>query len=416
MSKDKKKEEAEERSYTGSKDPADRGFAEWVVRQWQRGESLQKIDVIEYFTKGTQKGFGSIVDFEMFGTSREPNLEDAIDLTNRFVGSAQVNCERVHQKEMRYYARAFDKGRSSTAEPVSTWPLHLKPKTLYVESLGGGRAGSGDEEDLSSQGIALRYLDSVTQTYRYDRDREDNNIGDLITMFMNERREQRQWEIEQQKMIRGIMGDWVQAIRDREAALSSELDRLPQREMTKIKAEMLRDGFRTGKNLLTGLVGSMAAPQQQAQPQQEAMQAQPTGGAPRVVVTQMTQERMLLDNFFEDCKNAKLDVALFGEWEKDADGKAKLVKKGIFDPEQFIVLVQVHRGYLTADALDELMPDSGKPLAIKMEQLAAAQALEGMTDGIAMSLVQLVSVRNQKKEATPSASTTPAAPKEKYDV
>lgn len=409
--KDKKKKKGEEQqqTYEGTKEPADRAFAEWITKQWKRGESLQKIDVVEYFPKGSMKGVGQVVDYEMFDTGHNVNLEEAVNLSNRLIGSAQVNCDRIHKKDMTYYVRALDKGRGQADQAVDTFPLFLRPKTIYFD-----KNEDGGGEEVTAQSLALDYLKEGTKNYQFDRQREDNNVGDLISMLLTqqreerirelqERREQRLWEIEQQKMIRSILMDWVQAIRE-------SSDAAPRIEMAKVKAEMLRDGFRAGKNLLTGAIGGIMEDKQGTTP------SNGNGSKPeedKVIVTRMTQERMLLDNFFEDCKNAKIDVALFGEWNNEGN-----TKPGIFTPDQFIVLARVLKGFATADALDDLMPDSGKPLAITMAQLAQAQKVEGMTEGIAASLVQLVTVRKRKKaeaEAAAAANTNPST-EENTDV
>ena len=402
--KDKKKKGEEPvEVYAGSKEPTDRAFAEWVNRQWRNGEHVEKIDVVEYLPKGPNK-IGNVVAFELFPAGHDENFEQAVDLSNRLLGSAQLNCDRIHQKDTAYYARAFDKGRSETSTPVDTFPLFLRPKTLYADS---GRPGM---EDLTAEGLALEYLRHGTQAYQVTRQREDVNKDDLIFTLYNERREDRSWIIEQFKLIRQTTLDWVAAIRDREAALSQEADRAPAREFAKIKAEVLRESFRTGKNLLTSAFGKYMGDKGGESTAMIPGGVAPGNGHNPVVETRMTHERMLIDNFFSDCKNAKIELALFGDWGKGPDGKPVCNSKGIFDAEQFLILAKVLTGHATADTLDDLLPDSGKPVAIRMEQLTRAQELEGMTEGIAASMVMLLKLREETRAKKRAAEAVPQTP------
>lgn len=424
--KEEKKEEKKEdkQTYTGTKKVADRAFAEWICKQWRRGEHLESIDVIEYFPRGAMKGFGRIVDTEDFDKGHIVDMEEAVDLSNRFVGSAQLNCDRIHKdkREMTYYARAFDKGRAASDTPVDTFPLFLNPKTRYADE--------DTDEDATPQSITLDYIRETISALKFDRQRDDANIGDVVATLIQQVREERAWSKELHEILRKTTGDWVQAIREREAAFSQEQDRLPQREMAKVKAEMIRDTFRAGKNLLTGAIGNLM----EKRPPQNGNS--PTNGQQIERVEQrddvakpdapMTQERMHLDNFFSDCKNAKIDNALFGEWAKNEDGSAKLVKPGVFTPDQVAILVKVWKGYATADTLDDLIPanvfpeNAGKPISITMKQLGEAQAIEGMSEGIAASLIQIVALRKRRRTETatppPTATAEPAANKENADA
>jgi hypothetical protein len=67
--------------------------------------------------------------------------------------------------------------------------------------------------------------------------------------------------------------------------------------------------------------------------------------------------------------------------------------------------------------LDDLDPDSGKPLAVTMEQITRAQDV--MSEGTAMGLLQLFNLRKRKRapQPPPPAASNPNAAKEgNYDV
>ena len=270
---------------------------------------------------------------------------------------------------------------------------------------------------MTQEQLALTYFREGTAALQYDKQRGDINKDDLVAALFNERREERAWVIEQFKMIRQTTLDWVAAIRDREAALSQEADRAPARELAKIKAEVLRGTFYMGKNILTNAFGKYLSEKQTAMVPGGGGENVPGGnGTNPIVETRMTEERRLIDNFLQDCKTAKIELPLFGDWGKGPDNKPMCTKKGIFDPEQFLIMAKVLTGHLTADALDDLLPDSGKPAAIRLDQMAQAQALEGMNEGIASTIVTLLTLREGKRAqkqaeaASATANVTAATP------
>jgi hypothetical protein len=111
----------------------------------------------------------------------------------------------------------------------------------------------------------------------------------------------------------------------------------------------------------------------------------------------MSYERVLIDNFLNDCEEAGLSVALFGEFD-EKDGRLVQTSPGIFTFEQFITFMKVGKGTLPPEALDDFMPGSGKENAITPEQIEKARAA-GVTDGIGMALIELVGLRQRAKEA-----------------
>ena len=352
------------------------------------------------------------------------DIEEAVDLSNRFIGSCQRVVDRVEKKSSTFYARAFDIGRNSVSrdgshgDPVDTFPLFLEPKKLYAHLNGFGEE---EENGATPQTVALDYLKEGLRAWERDKDRGESNTGDLIAMFLQERREQRAYEMTLQKQNREIIQEWASTVRESTIAMAAMIrDKEGQelsREITKLKIDGLREGAKLGKNFLTGVVPGFGG-------------SQPTANVPNVpgsgesrVVTTMTRERTLIDTFFNDCTNAKIADAIFGKYEPGPDGKAMQTQPGIFTIEQFFIFGRVHGGYATADALDDLLPDSGKPVAVTMEQLTKAQALEGMTQSIGISLATLFKIRTAAREEArrqaqtpPPSSTSPEPAKENDDV
>lgn len=404
--KKKKDSPIEERAYTGTKDPADRAFAEWINRQWARGEHLDKIDVVEFFPKGAMKGYGNSVAYELFPVAHDVDMEEAVDFANILHGRAQLNCDRLHRdrKEMLYYARAFDKGRNSAAECIDTFPLVLKPRTIYFD----GHGPEMEEEEKTERQYALDYMREVIKAKQTEDTREDHNIGQIVSLLVARDEAMHRRQMELYGVIHKFGMDWV-------ALMKENADAAPQRALLQVKTEMIRDGFRVGKNLLTSAMGALFAKDMSTIADDTKDIPTPVtgtngaGGGPPIVEKTMTRERMLLNEFLRDCEGAGLTIPLFGEWEKGPDGHARCAKPGIFTPDQWVCLVNVLKGHAKAAALDDLLMDSGKPIAVTMEQFSKAQAVEGMTEGIGSSLVQLMTIRKQKRD---EARATQAAASE----
>lgn len=402
---EKKKSDEESTRHTGSVRAVDEEFAKWIARQWRRGETVDKIDLVEFFHRGQNQGYGNVVDWESFPTARDVNQEEAVELSNRFVGSAQLNCERVHEKPMAYYARAFDRARSTDAAPVDTFVIKCTPRPRFAAAGASFQTTDDDPEAIARSGF--KFVSTALQLYHRERDRDEVTKDDLIVILLKERQAEREYAITRDRMYRELMGDWVAAVRAREEALSLELDRVPQREMAKVRAEVIREAAKVGRTLLTGgfmkmFPKSFPQPQPQSQPQLQQGPGNSSDGTTSPTPEPRSQEQILIEALLRNCRAAALDIALFGDWRKDKDGKLELVAPGVFTSEQFFVLMKVLTGRESVEALDDLLMDSGKAVAITPDQIMAAQNLDGMTDEISDNLVKLMQLRMQKKTAHPA--------------
>ena len=103
---------------------------------------------------------------------------------------------------------------------------------------------------------------------------------------------------------RSRVDDYVEALRSRNVDVTDAA-------LKEIKAEVLRESFRTGKNILTSAFGKYMSDKGDSTAMVPGGGGGPGNGHNPVVETRMTHERMLLDNFFQDCKNAKIEIAYF---------------------------------------------------------------------------------------------------------
>jgi hypothetical protein len=103
--------------------------------------------------------------------------------------------------------------------------------------------------------------------------------------------------------------------------------------------------------------------------------AQPTPTQPQLPPA-ATGEKEIVDRFIDAAEKHKVDEQytaaekLFG---KD-DDKGAPISPGVFSRPQVAILLGVHMGSLGIEALDALLPDSGKPEALQLTQVAQAMA------------------------------------------
>ena len=117
-----------------------------------------------------------------------------------------------------------------------------------------------------------------------------------------------------------------------------------------------------------------------------------TASASSAAPATMTAEQTIIGKFLHDCQAAGVEIKLFGDWQA-VDGQPRIVTPGILTPDQVEVLLRVYKGRLPASALDDLMPTSGKPVAIMSEQ--QAQIIGIVPPAVQQLLMELIALRQQ---------------------
>lgn len=378
--KEKKKKRTEPR--IGSVVAADEGLATWLHRLWARNERPERIEVWQMFGRNRAVR-GEMVHHEDFDPKETINNERAARLANEIIEAAQNDCDGVERKQS-YQIAVIDKYRK--AQPLIRRLGPLQPQRIYR------KVGDDEEEDedslLSGRSLALNYVKEANEQSRWDKQRYDRVMGELLMLMREEVVGQRAW-------IDGMMTRQMDFFAQLQDAKDREADRVLTRKMAEFKVTLLQDGLRTARNLLPGLFG----PQGEAEEPSRALVAQKDGAPARSKNHGFSPERALVDNLLLDCENTGISVALFGDWE-EKEGRLVPIegsKPGIFTPAQFAVLVGVQSGQLPADALDALMPNSGDPKAITEEQIKQAQPL--MSEGTGTALLELVGLRQRQRDA-----------------
>lgn len=101
-------------------------------------------------------------------------------------------------------------------------------------------------------------------------------------------------------------------------------------------------------------------------------------------------EQQIIGKFLADCESTGISIKLFGDWQREND-QLRIVTPGILTQGQLLLLVRVHKGTLPVSAIDDLMPNSGKPVAITSEQ--QARMAEVLPASVQATVAELVRIR-----------------------
>lgn len=405
MNKDAQKEPVVRR--TGSVAAEDDDLTLWLNRLWARNEYPERIEIWQMF--GRNKAVrGEMIFHEDFGNSKL-DIEQVTRLANEMIAAAQNDCDVV-RRETYYQIAVIDRNRKST--PLTRRLGPMQPKRTYaLASLKEAEAEDMNDDELTPQQINRVYIKEAMEQSRWDKQRYDRVMGDML-LLQNNIIQRQQVMLDSVLMKYGSMFEKMNEFADR------SLDREMLRDREKFKLGLYKDGFRTVRNLLPGLFaggdgngGGQQQQQMQQQMQQQQQQQMPSPSsnseqAPQQVQGQVVNygnspERTLVDNFLTDIEeDEQLQIKLFGNYE-EKDGKWALTQPGIFTFEQFRIFLGVREGKLPVERLDELLPQSGFPTSITQQQVMDAGAA-GVSESIGIALMELVGLRNQAKQAKES--------------
>lgn len=390
MSDDRKKKDKDriqDAPRQGSVVPQDAELTEWLHTLWHRNEFPERVEVRWLVNKDVR---GELVYHQDFRPNDKLNIEQVTKLSNEIMAAAQHDCD-CHEHKRRYLIDIIDKNRK--AQPLTRGVGPLYPQRKFVAKAGEGSRDE-DDEDLGRDGrtLAERYAAMNIDQAKWDKQRYDTVMGQLLMLQSN-------IIDKQQSNVDGMMMKLMAFFERLQDAEDRRLDRDIKRQKEELKGAILKDLFKTVRNIVPGLVSGA----------REGQGALPHGAPPMIA---HSAEKVLVENFLTDCEEAKIDIPLFGEWEENKDGKLVPIadKPGIFTPQQFAILLGVRGGHLPPAALDVLLPDSGDPRAVTQEQMIRALSVEGMTEGIGMAIKEVLTLRQQAREAaaarSPSTNTT----------
>lgn len=396
MANDKKNGVTDRPNHPGSIAMEDEQLTLWLNRLWARNEPPERLEVWQMF--GRNKAIrGEQIYHEDFKPGDKLDIEQANRLASDIIMTAQNDCDST-RREAWYQIAIIDRNRK--ASPLVRRLGPLQPKRSYALAKPGDfDDDDGDDGMENARSLDLRFVKEGLEQSRWDKQRYDRVMGEMLILQNNiiER---------QQAQVDRLMTSHFTFFQQLQEAQDRALDRELLRKREDFKLGLWKDGMRTARNLLPGLFGGTETgkPTDTNRPSGGGSGGGNSGGTNGANAPQPPQdfgpsdERTLCDNFLTDIEeDEKLMIALFGEFE-EVEGKWVQTKPGIFSFKQFTILVGVRDGRLSPNILDTLMPNSGNEDAINMDQVKKAQDA-GVTDGIAMALIELVGLRQRKAEA-----------------
>lgn len=385
-----KKDDKGRDEHTGSTAAEDSELSLWLNKLWAKNEPPERVEL--YPVTGPRKDMrGEMIHHEDFRPNEKLNVEQANRLANEILSAAQNDCDSI-RKEAWYQLAIIDRNRR--ANPLTRRIGPLQPKRSYAIAKAGTDFGDDDEEPINAKNLDLEYIKRGFEESRMDKQRNFHILGEVITMLHNDG-QSKQAVIERMQAFQLTMFQQLQESMDR------ALDRELARDKAKFTLNMWSEGIRSAKNLLPGFFGP---PEGSGKPPLAGGSNESNGNngnsAPKKYGA--SPERALVDNFLNDCEQAKIDIALFGNFEEQ-DGKLVQVAQGVFSLEQFRILWRVREGHDPVDALDALMPGTKSPLAITEDQINKSMAA-GMTMGIGMAMREVFNLRKQAMDAKEAAA------------
>lgn len=393
----KKKRQSE-----GSVQPLDGDLSKWIERQFRGGETPQSIDCYPLH-KGRDRE-NRLYHYDV-KADEHVGAERSVELANEIFSDCQIHCDRLPRTSLaKEGTKTFEVAiihdrRGGQASPVGTYLLKLMPR-IHAPA-----PSEDSDDDLSAEdGDGLTARKMILETFKDivgRTERNQTNMGAIVGDVMSLQKEHIK---ESFGMIRDLLGENRAAMSEmremikqmgqreveiRAVAIDAEnaaVDREFRRaQMTKenMYTDVIRAGMLEGVKVLGALFPGFgqlfhaivagkpipAPPQQLPSANGAATPAQPQ-------LPEAPGEKALVDRFIEAAESHKVDEAhtaaekLFGK--DDASGKP--IEPGVFTRAQVAILTGVHMGSLGTDALDALLPDSGKPEAMDGGQTARAMA------------------------------------------
>ena len=381
---------------TGTVDATDLEFAIWINKLWENGESPQKLVCVQVFKKGTVRG--DVVHTEHIKPNTNWDIERSTSVANDILSAAQLHCERIVKASQSYYVEAYDKDRS--ADSYRKWPLDLSPKLKHIGTNGKGADDEDEESETDERNLALKYMAAAITATKEDKDRTGLMIGDMYVNQRDQIQEMRVWCTELLSQNRMIFSEAMKAQREANEAQNNALDREFARKREEFKLNMWGEVARTGRNMLQTVLGDIAA--EKTLPANGGA-APANGTAPTPQPKRPSEIQVALDDFLHDCESTNCFDKIMGVWTETA-----LTTPGVLTIPQCRLIFGVLEGKLPDDALDALMPDSGKPESLGMDQVMQAQQI--MPDSVQLTFARVLSILTRKREARKTPQTPPAPP------
>lgn len=413
--------------------PLDGELAKWIERQFRGGESAQSIDCYPLY-KGRDRE-QRLYHYDI-KADESVDTERAVELANEIFSDCQLHCDKLPRTALSregaktYEVSVVDDRRGGLAVPVGVHLLKLMPRIHGAapdEDDDSDGLDAEDSDGLSARKMMLETFKEIVGRNERGQAQTGAVVGDIMilqkemlgesfTMIKDLLREQRASNGEFLAMIREVGRRNVEERAVGIDAANAEVDR-EFRRAAMAKENMWTDVTRAGMlegvkvlgqlfpgfgQLFVALMQGKTPPPPPQLPSNGANGASTDAGNGVGAAPTQPQlpesEKALVDSFIEAAEKHKIgdDTAAEKLFGKD-DNKGNQIAAGVFTREQVAILTGVHVGSLTVDALDALLPDSGKPEAVKGLQIAQAMAF--LTPDMLRDMSRFLEIRKAAKKS-----------------
>lgn len=410
--------------------PLDGQLSKWIERQFRGGETPQAIDCYPLY-KGRDRE-QRLYHYDI-KADEGVDAERSVELANEIYSDCQLHCDKLPRASLSregtktYEVAVIDERRGGLAVPVGTHLLKLAPRIhapapLEDEDIDDVNAEDGD-------GLTARKM--MIETFKEIAGRTERNHANMGAVIGDVMLLQKESLKDSFVMIKDLLGDnrammtefrelikaaGLRSVEEKAVAIDAEnaaVDREFRRaQMT--KDNMWTDVTRAGMleavkvlgqlfpgfgQLFGAIIAGKPIPPPPQLPPNGANGTNGVAAAPtQPQLPPAADEKTLVDRFIEAAEKHKIGDSTAAEklFGKD-DAAGKPIEPGVFTREQVAVLTGVHVGSLGVDALDAILPQSGRPEEVQGLQMAKAIAF--LTPEMLSDMTRFIELRRAAKKS-----------------
>ena len=340
--------------------PSRPAFFEWVEDKFKGRESRPRFFELRvaYGPQSAHYRPEVLHQKEFKPNVKEPERDEMVELSNKFMSIAQENCNEVG-RPTKYVVHAINHMKS--AAPYGGYLMALRPMMGVHDGGGADGSGSANEEDILSDGMhknnllvhSLDHMKASDEHARFMQDGLQKSTGSIISVLMATNTELRA----ENAALKGMQLEYFKAIQE---AHNTQQDR----EMKQATHNMKMAVAERGVGLLLQMIPVVA----------KTLEGRKNGAAslPASDTITASPESIAIEQFIHGMSNEQ-KIALFGHFTPEPDQKHV---PGILTASQVKLFADVAELRVPPTVLELLLPEGA--LALTGEQLAAAQTVVSM--------------------------------------
>lgn len=415
----------------GSTQVVDTDFTTWLERQFRDDEHPTSIDAYPLWRGRDRETRCYHHDFKADETI---TTERVVEIANHIVSDCQITCDRLplntlgREGTKTFQVAVIDDRRGGLMEPVGTYLLKLGPrihKPAPNDDDPETELDTEDSEALTSRKMMMQVFNEIAGRHERGQANTAVMVGEVLLLQKEHIKESfdmiRSMHNSQLTMMEKFQ-QMIEALGKRSVeekavaidAANAEVERdfrRAQMQKENMWTTVMQAGMLEAVKVLGGLFpgfGQLFSALIQGKPIPPPPQLPPANGTPAAPAVSggngqpqlpPPAEKALIDRFIEAAEKQKIGDSTVGEklFGKDDDA-GKPVEPGVFTREQVAILTGVHMGTLGIDALDALLPESGKPEAVQPYQMMKAIAF--LTPDMLSDITKVLEMRKVAKKGS----------------